>query len=158
MDQLQLEAGCLAEEEVIANQRPDDTHSSCTQSEDIYVSWIPHDEGRKDDSAKADLSLCPRPALELMARAFMYGEKKYGRLNYAKGLDPMRCAAAALRHITEYVEAIDRAAAGLAPTDANPFDAESGVNHIGHALASLAMLVVNTTPVQPLQIQDKSYE
>jgi hypothetical protein len=84
---------------------------------------------RKDDSLKADLSLCPLPALEAMARAFMLGEKKYGRYNYLSGgMESHRLIAATLRHVMQWQSGEDN-------------DPESGYSHLGHALASIAMLI-----------------
>ncbi len=86
-------------------------------------------EGKKFDSEKPDLSLCPKEALEEMAKAFQWGEKKYGRYNYRSGMDWHRLIAATLRHITAFNEGED-------------LDSESGYNHLGHALASISMLLV----------------
>ena len=84
--------------------------------------------GTKYDSGKADLSLLPLVALEQMARAFMYGEAKYARYNYCKGFDTHRLIGAALRHINQWQNGED-------------LDPESGASHLGHALASIAMLL-----------------
>lgn len=84
---------------------------------------------RKDDSYKADLSLCPLVALEQMARAFMLGEKKYGRYNYLNGgMDSHRLVAACMRHVLQW-------------QGGEELDPESGHSHLGHALACLAMLL-----------------
>jgi hypothetical protein len=83
---------------------------------------------KKNDSTKADLSLIPLVALEQMARAFMFGEKRYGRYNYTAGFDSHRLIAAAMRHISQWQNGEDQ-------------DSESGASHLGHALASLAMLL-----------------
>lgn len=83
---------------------------------------------KKFDGAKPDLSLLPLPALEQMALAFMHGEKKYGRYNYAAGFDSHRLVAACLRHVAQW-------------QDGEDLDPESGASHLGHALASLAMLL-----------------
>jgi hypothetical protein len=99
--------------------------------------------GVKADHGKPDLSLNPKRAAEEQARAFMFGEKKYGRLNYRKGLDPLRYLAAALRHISEYVDWADCDRAGL-PTSSTEYDKESGVHHLGCALASISIALVNT--------------
>lgn len=84
--------------------------------------------GNKFDKDKPDLSLCPLPALEAMARAFMLGEVKYGRYNYLKGMDSHRLTAACLRHVLAWQNGEDN-------------DPESGQTHLGHALACLAMLI-----------------
>jgi hypothetical protein len=83
---------------------------------------------KKNDQTKPDLSLLPLPALEEMAKAFMWGEKKYGRYNYTAGFDSHRLIAACLRHVSQYQNGEDS-------------DPESGASHLGHALASLAMLL-----------------
>jgi hypothetical protein len=57
----------------------------------------------------------------------MYGAGKYGRFNFKKGIEHTRLADACLRHLTAYLDGED-------------LDPESGVSHLGHALASLAML------------------
>ena len=63
----------------------------------------------------------------MTARALEYGAKKYDRNNYKKGMDWTRVCDAALRHITAWAEGED-------------VDQESGLNHIAHAQACLAML------------------
>lgn len=89
-------------------------------------------EGRKDDQAKPDLSLLPKELLEEVSKAFMHGEKKYGRYNYRSGMDWHRLIAAAFRHITAFNEGEDN-------------DSESGFSHLGHAGACIAMLLVYKT-------------
>lgn len=88
--------------------------------------------GVKHDQEKPDLSLLPREFLEEVSKAFMHGEKKYGRYNYRNGMDWHRLVAAALRHITAFNEGEDK-------------DTESGFSHLGHAGACIAMLVVYQT-------------
>ncbi len=86
--------------------------------------------GIKHDEDKPDLSLCPRPALDAMARALMFGAKKYSRNNYRGGFKRTRLIAAALRHLTSYSFGEDN-------------DPESGLSHLDHAIACLAMLITN---------------
>ena len=85
-------------------------------------------EGKKFDSGKVGLSLNPMVALEQMARAFMLGEKKYGRYNYTAGMDASRLVGACLRHVHQWNDGEDN-------------DPESNASHLGHALACLAMLL-----------------
>ncbi len=85
--------------------------------------------GIKHDQDKPDLSLLPKEALEAMARAFMHGEKKYGRYNFRAGMDWHRPLAAALRHLTAFNEGEN-------------IDPESNGSHLGHALAAIAMITV----------------
>lgn len=84
--------------------------------------------GLKHDDGKADLSLIPLIAIESEARALGFGEKKYGRYNYTRGFDVSRLTSAALRHIYAYNNGQD-------------IDSESGLHHLGHARACLAMLL-----------------
>lgn len=84
---------------------------------------------KKHDQEKPDLSLLPSAFLEEVAKAFMHGETKYGRHNYLQGLDWHRVTAAALRHLTAFNDGQDK-------------DSESGLLHLGHAGACIAMLLV----------------
>lgn len=84
--------------------------------------------GTKHDTGKPDLSLVPRVAVEEIAKALTYGEKKYERYNYLKGFNSNRLIAASLRHITAW-------------QDGEEVDAESGLSHMAHALACLSMLL-----------------
>lgn len=82
----------------------------------------------KNDGEKIDLTLVPIEAQEAIARAMMYGAKKYGRGNYRlSGMAWSRLIAACLRHLGTFLY------------DGSP-DPESGLSHLDHALASLAML------------------
>jgi hypothetical protein len=83
--------------------------------------------GTKFDQGKPSISLVPSEALIGMTRALDYGAKKYGRYNYRDGIEHSRILDAALRHIF----------AILGGEDTDP---ESGLPHLHHALASLAML------------------
>lgn len=82
----------------------------------------------KDDKQKIDLSLNPYVALQAMAKAFMVGEKKYGRYNYCKGHKASQLIAAAQRHLNAYFEGEQND-----PVDGQP--------HLGSAMACCAMLL-----------------
>ena len=84
--------------------------------------------GTKHDDGKPDLSLVPYIAVSTEALALGFGEKKYGRYNYTSGFEVSRLTAAALRHIYQY-------------NSGETFDHESGLHHIGHARACLAILL-----------------
>lgn len=86
-------------------------------------------EGVKHDQAKPDLSLLPKEFLDEVAFAFMYGENKYGRYNYANGLAWHRVIAAGFRHLSAFNSGEDK-------------DVESGLNHLSHLGACCAMLLV----------------
>jgi hypothetical protein len=92
---------------------------------------VPKEEkqsGTKHDDGKADLSLLPKVGLEAEAKALMFGEKKYGRYSYTMGFDSHRLVAAAMRHIVAY-------------QDGEDLDSESGLSHLAHAKACLAMMI-----------------
>ena len=69
-------------------------------------------------------------AINELARAMEYGEKKYGRNNWKKGMEWSRLIDAALRH-------------GLAGAMGENIDEESGNTHVAHMLASIHMLLGN---------------
>ena len=84
--------------------------------------------GKKFDSNKPDFTLIPIEAMEECSKAFMYGEKKYGRYNFTGGLTVNRLLGAALRHMYQAMWKEDN-------------DPESNEHHLGHALASISMAI-----------------
>lgn len=80
----------------------------------------------KSDNGKPPISLIPAEYIEGTAAVFGFGGKKYGNNNFRKGLAHSRCLDAALRHI-------------LAILRGEQLDPESGLPHVFHASASLAM-------------------
>ena len=82
----------------------------------------------KNDQQKADLSLLPKVFLETVAKAFMVGEKKYGRYNYCKGHKTSQLIAAAMRHLAAY-------------NDGEENDSVDGQPHLGSVGACIAMLL-----------------
>lgn len=85
------------------------------------------EQAKHFDEGKPDLSLIPYAAEVMMAEAFSYGSKKYGRYNYCKGHDLSQLIASAKRHISKFYGGEDK-------------DPESGVHHLGHAMVNLAMI------------------
>ena len=83
---------------------------------------------KKFDGGKPDISIIPPEYTDAVAQAFMDGEKKYGRYNYRGGMEWSRLLSAALRHINAFNKGEDVAS-------------DSGVHHLGHAGACLAMLM-----------------
>ncbi len=65
--------------------------------------------------------------LASMCWAFKYGAVKYDDYNYYKGHTVNQLCAAAIRHILQF-------------KDGEDVDSESLVSHLGHAMASLAMI------------------
>jgi dATP/dGTP diphosphohydrolase len=92
-----------------------------------YTQHEPKKSGTKHDSGKPRVSLIPKAALLGMARALSYGEKKYGTHNFRNGLSYSRLADACMRHLSSWMEG-------------ETLDPESGLSHMDHAIASLAML------------------
>lgn len=104
------------------------TDGETAPSTPIELAYQQVSGGKKFDTHKPDLSLVPRSAIEGMARAFMVGEKKYGRYNFTQGMESHRFIAAAMRHIVAW-------------QDGESLDPETGNHHLWHALASIAMLL-----------------
>jgi hypothetical protein len=92
------------------------------------------DKGLKYDNGKPRLSLIPKEALWGMAQALTYGAQKYAADNYKLGIEYRRLADATLRHLTAWL-------------DGEELDPESGLSHLDHAMASMAMLKYMATNV-----------
>lgn len=84
-------------------------------------------KGTKHDNGKPDPTLVPREAVMGAAAALTFGANKYGRDNFKAGIEYTALAAAAMRHLTAWL-------------DRENFDPESGLSHLDHCLASLSML------------------
>lgn len=84
----------------------------------------------KFDTDKPRPELIPPEALMAAARAFTYGAQKYGAGNWSRGemLPLSRLFGALQRHLWSWWSGVE-------------VDADSGLGHLDHALASLAMLV-----------------
>lgn len=82
----------------------------------------------KNDSAKIDLSLIPKISNIEHAKAFMVGEKKYGRYNYCKGHKASQLIAAAKRHLDAWFEGENH----------DPID---GQHHLGSVMACCSMIL-----------------
>lgn len=80
--------------------------------------------GMKHDGEKSDISMVSWELVELLGRVRMMGAKKYARDNWRKGFKVTRSCAAALRHIFQFLSG-------------ETLDPESGLSHLGHAVASL---------------------
>lgn len=83
--------------------------------------------GARYNAGKPAFELVPLLALEDCARVFGYGQQKYAPWNWAKGMPwsaPLGCL---LRHLSAWQRGEDN-------------DPESGLPHLGHAMANLVML------------------
>jgi hypothetical protein len=85
-------------------------------------------KGIKFDLGKPDLSLIPLSAMQQEALGYMFGAKRYGRYNYAKGMEASRLIAAALRHATAWYQGEN-------------IDPDSGIHHLGLARCNFGMLL-----------------
>lgn len=84
----------------------------------------PKDAALKYDSGKPNLSQVSLELVEELAKVRMFGERKYARDNWKKGFKVTRSLAAALRHIFRFL-------------GGETLDPESGLSHLGHAVACL---------------------
>lgn len=85
--------------------------------------------GTKFDSGKPRISLIPVEAILGIGKALTYGAKKYQPdHNFRNGIQQTRIADAAFRHLLAWVNGEDK-------------DPESGLPHLYHAGASIAMLI-----------------
>ncbi len=82
----------------------------------------------KNDKEKPDLSLIPKVSNEAHAKAFMVGEKKYGRYNYTKGHKASQLVAAAKRHLDAWFEGEEN-------------DLVDGQPHLGSVMACCSMIL-----------------
>lgn len=100
----------------------DDSLGMVSYKADTKLEGIKHDEG------KPQLSILTKESLEAEARAFQYGALKYDKNNYKKGMAWSRVLDAALRHLMAFNAKED-------------LDPESGLTHLAHSKACLAMLI-----------------
>src|ERR1700761_3491157 len=82
----------------------------------------------KNDQDKVDLSLIPMISNIEHAKAFMVGEKKYGRYNYTKGHKASQLAAAAQRHLNAWFNGEEH-------------DPKDGQHHLGSVMACCSMIL-----------------
>lgn len=87
-----------------------------------------NESGSKFDNGKPPLFYNPPEFQYGAARAFAYGARKYNDWNWLGGLRASRLFGALLRHLNAWFWGED-------------IDPESGLGHLDHAAASLAMLM-----------------
>jgi hypothetical protein len=84
-----------------------------------------------EDAGKSRVDLNPVLAMVELGRVMEYGSRKYGEHNWSKHADRWawtQLIASALRHLFAWMAREDN-------------DPESGLNHLAHALANIAMLL-----------------
>ncbi len=84
--------------------------------------------GKKFDEGKLRFDLIPPEAEEALARVLTMGAAKYGDRNWEEGIKFSRLYAAMRRHLNSH-------------RTGEVLDPESGLPHLDHALANLAMMV-----------------
>lgn len=92
--------------------------------------FVPAKEGIKFDTEKAPMALIPSEALEEIAKALAFGEKRYGSWNWAAGMSWSRLASAALRHLFAWLKG-------------ETYDPDSGLNHLSHCACNLLFLITS---------------
>lgn len=85
-------------------------------------------KGLKYDEGKTPMALVPPIAEEELAKAFGFGAKKYSEWQWTDGIKLMRIMSACKRHINAWIRGEEVAS-------------DSGVHHLGHAMACLAMII-----------------
>ena len=84
--------------------------------------------GKKYDEGKPMINLVEPEFIEGLAKVLTFGAKKYGALNWQKGLQKERILAALYRHVLKYHEG-------------QKFDGETGLHHLLHAAVNCMFLV-----------------
>lgn len=87
--------------------------------------------GKKFDDKKLMLDLIPPEAIDALGEVLTYGESKYGRYNWSKGIVYSRLFAAIMRHLWAYWKGEN-------------LDSESGISHLKHAFCNIAFLITYT--------------
>ncbi len=85
-------------------------------------------DAKKFDNGKAPIDLLSSAALIEIARVMDQGAVKYGRFNWAKGLNFSRVLSAAQRHL-------------LAWNNGEDLDPETGISHVAHAACNCLFLL-----------------
>jgi hypothetical protein len=83
--------------------------------------------GARYNAGKADYSLIPMHLLEDTAKVLMFGEKKYARNNWMKGMKWTVPFACLMRHMFAWFRGEE-------------VDSDSGLPHLAHAMCNLLML------------------
>jgi len=92
------------------------------------------DEGIKHDSEKLPLHLFPWDTIFPIAEVLAFGAKKYGDRNWEKGMDWDRLHRAAMGHMIDWFQQIDK---GKGPG----MDQETGLNSLHHAACCIVFLI-----------------
>lgn len=85
-------------------------------------------KGQKFDSEKEPLDLIPTEALFQIGKVLAQGQNKYGRANWAKGIELSRLISASMRHILKFNSGED-------------FDDETQTLHLANAATNLVFAI-----------------
>lgn len=85
-------------------------------------------QAKRDNKGKPKLSMLPKEPLVQITRVLEFGESKYDRNNWRKGLPYTSVIDSALRHLHSFLEGEDT-------------DHESGISHIAHAATNMVFLL-----------------
>lgn len=101
------------------------------------------DQGYRANSGKPKLSMVleARKALEGAAMVLMFGEQKYARSDWKKGLDLNECMDSLMRHATKYM---DGEYLDLNPETGLADEGYSGLPHLDHLLVNALFLAHHT--------------
>lgn len=77
----------------------------------------------RHNQGKPRWSLVDHQSLESLVRVLEFGEEKYGRWNWKKGLDKTEILESLYRHL-------------IALMDGQDLDEETGLHHIGHIMSN----------------------
>lgn len=86
----------------------------------------------KHDNNKEKLSLISSEALKQLSKVMEFGLEKYGRDNWRRGFKWSRLFDACMRHLLAY-------------NSGERKDPETGLSHLAHAMANIAMLIEHET-------------
>ena len=85
-------------------------------------------DGKRYNEGKLRMDLVPTSSIRSLARVLTYGAGKYAERNWESGMNFSIPYACLLRHLTAWYDGED-------------LDKESGLNHLDHVMANVAMLI-----------------
>ena len=89
--------------------------------------------GKRFDEGKMPIDLVPTSSIYAIAKVMEYGSSKYEEHNWRRGMPWTKPYSCAQRHLLKWFEGEE-------------LDEESGLNHLYHVMANIAMLIeYNTT-------------
>lgn len=99
----------------------------CLCHDSVIIGYRDTELADRFNNGKPQWSMVDFKSLEDMVRVLEFGEKKYSRDNWKKGLKTTEVVDSLLRHIYAYLNGED-------------IDPESGINHTGHIMCNAMFL------------------